>query len=64
MKSVFRTPGFRKTAVLCAVITVLGLLLGGCPQPTDDPAATQYTITFNSQGGSAVQPVNGLYPIG
>jgi uncharacterized repeat protein (TIGR02543 family) len=54
MKSIFKTPGFRSAAVLCAVIVSLALFLSGCPQPA---GGTQYTITFDSHGGTAAAAI-------
>jgi uncharacterized repeat protein (TIGR02543 family) len=46
-------------ALLCVAAGVLGLLFSGCPQPEDGGGLElpQYTITFESHGGSDVQPV-------
>jgi uncharacterized repeat protein (TIGR02543 family) len=52
--------GFRRLALLCVAAGILGLLFGGCPQPSGGgsrPSGSQYTITFDSHGGSVVQPV-------
>jgi uncharacterized repeat protein (TIGR02543 family) len=58
MKSVLRKHDFPGTAVLCTVVITLTLLLGGCPQPSGDSSpAVQYTITFDSQGGSSVAAI-------
>jgi hypothetical protein len=47
--------GFRRLALLCVAAGILGLLFSGCP--TGDPDIPQYTITFESHGGSDVQPI-------
>jgi hypothetical protein len=58
MKSVFGRPGSRRGAVLCALAVTLGLFLGGCEQPANGGSyPSQYTITFNSQGGSTVSAI-------
>jgi uncharacterized repeat protein (TIGR02543 family) len=52
--------GFRRLALLCVAAGILGLLFSGCEQPSGGgsrPSDSQYTITFESHGGSVVQPV-------
>ena len=55
MKSVFGIPGFRRRAAVCALAVTLGVFLGGCKQPVSAPA--QYTITFDSHGGTAAAAI-------
>jgi uncharacterized repeat protein (TIGR02543 family) len=44
--------------LLCVAMGIIGILLSGCSQPVgSDGEKTQYTITFDSHGGSAVQPI-------
>jgi uncharacterized repeat protein (TIGR02543 family) len=45
--------GFHRLALLCALAGMLGILLVGCRRPA------QYTITFDTQGGSGIPPVTG-----
>jgi hypothetical protein len=47
--------GFRRLALLCALAGILGIVLAqyGCRRPA------QYTITFDTQGGSEILPVTG-----
>jgi uncharacterized repeat protein (TIGR02543 family) len=55
---------FSGMAVLCTVMAILCLVFSGCPNDTTSgqtnaavTAATKYTVTFDSHGGSAVQAV-------
>jgi hypothetical protein len=43
--------------VILVMALVFGMVLVGCPQPTDETASTQYTVTFNANGG-VVSPVS------
>jgi uncharacterized repeat protein (TIGR02543 family) len=49
----------RWLAILCATAAIWGLLFSGCPQPEGevDPDLPQYTITFESHGGSDLGPI-------
>jgi uncharacterized repeat protein (TIGR02543 family) len=55
MKTVLRKTFFPGMAALLAAIAMLGMMLSGCPNSNVDPA--QYTITFLTHGGSAVDEV-------
>jgi uncharacterized repeat protein (TIGR02543 family) len=63
MRTTLGNQRFRGTAVLGIALITLSLLLGACPQSSgggdDDgtPPPVQYTLTFNTHGGSAVQSV-------
>jgi uncharacterized repeat protein (TIGR02543 family) len=66
MRNFFGKPAFRGTSMPIrnvvrsgtlrwaglAAITILGLLLAGCPQPGGGGGTTTYTVTFNANGGS------------
>jgi uncharacterized repeat protein (TIGR02543 family) len=49
--------GFHRLALVCAAAGIVGILLGGCLQLPG--GNTQYTITFESHGGSAVAAITG-----
>jgi hypothetical protein len=62
MKDGSRKNRFRGV-VLCALAGILGLFLMGCEQPggPDNPTPLkQYTIAFDSHGGSAVEAITGV----
>jgi hypothetical protein len=60
-KNICRTPDFWRTVVSYALVATIGLLVSGCPQAVgDEPDIIEplrYTISFDSHGGSAVEPV-------
>jgi uncharacterized repeat protein (TIGR02543 family) len=55
MKHGSKNDGFRKLALICAAAVGWALLFGGCP--VDSGGSLQYTITFDTHGGSEVQPL-------
>jgi uncharacterized repeat protein (TIGR02543 family) len=60
MKHGLKNDEFRKLALLCAAAVGCALLFGGCPTDGGGGGGNggpQYTITFNSHEGSAVQPI-------
>jgi hypothetical protein len=52
MRTVLRKSGFPGTALICAAVLTLSLLLGGCSQPDGGPPPAQYTITYVLNGGT------------
>jgi uncharacterized repeat protein (TIGR02543 family) len=54
MKTELGIPRLRGAGVLYALLVTIGLLVIGCPQEIEP---VQYTITFDSHGGTAVEPI-------
>jgi uncharacterized repeat protein (TIGR02543 family) len=63
MKQVSKNSCFRGMAILWFAITIPGLVVSGCSQSAgvggggDNPGPAQYTLTFDSHGGSEVAAI-------